>query len=41
MSMVKAYIARDNLQAHFVRDFKALVGMSPAAYARRARPSAP
>jgi AraC-like DNA-binding protein len=24
-------------QAHFIRDFKALVGTSPAAYARRAR----
>jgi len=27
-------------QAHFVRDFKAIVGVSPAAYARAARPAA-
>lgn len=27
-------------QAHFIRDFKAIVGVSPGAYARRARPSA-
>jgi AraC-like DNA-binding protein len=26
-------------QAHFVRDFKAIVGMSPAVYARAARPT--
>jgi AraC-like DNA-binding protein len=28
-------------QAHFIRDFKAIVGVSPAAYARGARRSAP
>ncbi len=27
-------------QAHFIRDFKAIVGVSPGAYARRAKPSA-
>jgi AraC-like DNA-binding protein len=27
-------------QAHFIRDFKAIVGISPGAYARRARTSA-